>query len=105
MTNAATGMPEKRTQTPSPSPDLIPAKTINRKLTLKLAHQMGALHPSPSSPAVSRSRITTTFPSLSLMGSEHSLGSRMVDANSSHATDRSLTGSDTSRPILLPQYL
>jgi len=43
MTNAATGMPEKRTQTPSPSPDLIPAKTINRKLTLKLAHQMGAL--------------------------------------------------------------
>ena len=44
MTNAATWMPEKRTQTPSPSPDLIPAKTINRKLTLKLAHQMGALH-------------------------------------------------------------
>jgi len=43
MTNAATWMPEKRTQTPSPSPDLIPAKTINRKLTLKLAHQMGAL--------------------------------------------------------------
>jgi hypothetical protein len=26
MTNAATWMPEKRTQTPSPSPDLIPAK-------------------------------------------------------------------------------
>ena len=43
MTNAATWMPEKRTQTPSPSPDLIPAKTINRKLTLELAHQLGAL--------------------------------------------------------------
>jgi hypothetical protein len=29
MRSASTWMPEKRTQTPSPSPDLFPAKTAN----------------------------------------------------------------------------
>src|SRR5260370_30418898 len=44
MRKASTALLEQGTQTPSPAPDLIPAETKNRELTLGLVQQMGALH-------------------------------------------------------------
>ena len=41
MRNASTRLPEQGTQTPSPAPDLIPAKT-KQELTLGLVQRTGA---------------------------------------------------------------